>query len=78
MLIEQIIKFELRGPWPPGRICTSTAGDFQDMTKQKSLTDIVEWIILLFTAKIWHEAMYLISLYLGQITYKLEPQNARF
>ena len=37
MFIEQIIEFELRGPRPPGRICTSTTGYFHDITKQKSL-----------------------------------------
>ena len=33
MLIQQITNFELRGPWPPGRTCTSTAGCFYDKTK---------------------------------------------
>ena len=30
MLIEQI--FELRGTWPPGRICTPITGCFHDKT----------------------------------------------
>ena len=38
------------------------------MTKQKSLWNIFEWIILLFTAKILQETMQLSSPYLGQIT----------
>ena len=42
------------------------------MTKQKSLSG------LLFTAKILHEAVYLTSPYLGQITFKIESPNARF
>ena len=33
MLIEQIIKFELRGLGPPGHMCTSTTGYFYDKTK---------------------------------------------
>ena len=69
MLIAQIIEFEL---WygPPARICTYTTGYFHDMTKQKSPRNIVELIILLFTAKILQDAKYLTSPYLGQITYK--------
>ena len=58
MLIEQIVEFELRRTGPLGRLCTSTTGYFHYMTKQKSLRNIVEWIILLFTAKILQEAMY--------------------
>ena len=49
MLIEQIIEFELREPRPPGRICTYATGYFHGMTKQKSVRNIVERIIL-FTA----------------------------
>ena len=30
MLIEQL--FELRGPWPPGRVCTPITGSFHDKT----------------------------------------------
>ena len=37
MLIEQIIEFQLRGPGPPGCICTPATGYF--MTKQKSLEE---------------------------------------
>ena len=33
MLIILIIEFELRGPGPPGRICTPTTGYFYDKTK---------------------------------------------
>ena len=59
MLIDQVIEFELREPGPSGRTCAYTTGYFHDMTKQKSLTNIIEWIILLFTAKMLLEAMYL-------------------
>ena len=48
MLIEQIIEFELRGPEPPGRTGSPTTGYFHD---QKTLRNIFDWIILLFTAK---------------------------
>ena len=71
MLIEQIIEFELRESWPSGRVCTYATGYFHDMTIQKSLKNIVEWIILLFTAKILQYAKHLTSPYLGQITYKI-------
>ena len=33
MLIEQIIKFELRGDGPPDRTCTPITGCFHDKTK---------------------------------------------
>ena len=33
MLIEQIIKFELRGPRPPNRTCAAESGYFHDKTK---------------------------------------------
>ena len=71
MLIEQIIQFEFRERRPPGRIYTYTTGYFHVMTKQKYLRNIVEWIILSFTAKILNNAMYLTSPYLSQITYKI-------
>ena len=33
MLIEQIVELQLRGPGPPGLICTSTTRYFHDKTK---------------------------------------------
>ena len=33
MLIKQITKFELRGPGPPGRTCTSAIAYFHQKTK---------------------------------------------
>ena len=33
MLIEQIIKLQLRGPGHPGRTCTPITGYFHDKTK---------------------------------------------
>ena len=33
MLIEQIIEFELRGSWPPGRTCTPRTGLRYDKIK---------------------------------------------
>ena len=47
MLIEQIIEFQLRGPVPRGRKCTSITR-YNFMTKQKSLRKIVERIIIYF------------------------------
>ena len=66
MLIEQILK--LRGPGPPGRICTSRTGCFHDKTIifKENIS-----IGFLFIAKILQEAMYFTSPYLGQITYKI-------
>ena len=60
MQIEESIEFELNGFGAPGRTCTSTTGYFYDMTKQNKnfRRTIVEWIILLFTAKMLQEAMY--------------------
>ena len=63
MLIQQIIKLELREPGPSGRTCTPITGNF--LTKRKSRSG------LLFTAKIMQEAMWLTFLYLGQIAYKM-------
>ena len=55
MLTEQIFEYEVRGPGLRGRTYTSTAGYFH--TKTKTLRNIFEWIILLFTSKILQEAM---------------------
>ena len=68
MLIEQIIEFELRGPGPPGRTCTFTAGYFHSKPKisKKNLLRQV-----LFTSKIFQEAMYVTSPYVDQITLKI-------
>ena len=66
MLIEQFIKFELRGPGPPGRTCTTT-DYFRDKPKEeKSSSGLV-----IFTAEIVQEALYFTSLYLGRFTYKI-------
>ena len=78
MLIEQIIEFEVKEPGPPGRTCTYTTGYFHDMIKQKSLRNIVEWIILLLLLKYCKRQSTLLSPTLGQITYKIQPQSASF
>ena len=67
MLIEQIIKFELRGPGPLVVHLLLHLVIF--MIKQKCLKKSLSG--LLFTAKILHEEMYLTFSYLGQITYKI-------
>ena len=66
MLIEQI--FELRGPGPPGRKCTTITGCFHEKTII-SKENIRQYC--LFTAKISQEAMYFTSPYWGQTTYKI-------
>ena len=38
MLTEQIIKFESRGPGPPGRTHTPTTGYFHDKTKIEGIS----------------------------------------
>ena len=52
MLFEQ--NFELRGPGPPGRICTPITGYFHDKTIISH--ENIDWIVL-FTAKILQEAI---------------------
>ena len=47
MLIILIIKFELRGPWPPGRTCTSTTVYFNDKTKISKENFRVDYDLLL-------------------------------
>ena len=62
MLIEQIIEFELRGPGPPGRTCTSKISHFYGKAKISKENLQVDYY---FTAKILHVAMYLTSPNLG-------------
>ena len=45
MLIEQIIEFELKGPWPTSRTCSPTTRNFHDK-KRKFLRKIFGWIII--------------------------------
>ena len=45
MLIEQI--FELRGPGPLGRMCTSTTGCFHDKTVISKENIRLDWYLLL-------------------------------
>ena len=52
MIVEQIIEFELKGLGPPGPTCTPTTGYFYDKTA-------IFWSGLLFTARIFHAALYL-------------------
>ena len=47
MLIEQIMEFEWRGPGPPGRTCTPTAGYFHDKTKISKQYLWVDYYLLL-------------------------------
>ena len=47
MLIEQNIKFELKGAWAPGRTCTPKTGYFQDKTKISKANLRVNYYLLL-------------------------------
>ena len=76
MLIEQIVEFEVRGMGPLVVHVLLQLVIF--MTKQKSLRNIFEWIILLFTSKILQEAMHITFPYLGQITNKILSQIQDF
>ena len=67
MLIEQIIEFELRGAWPPGRTCALRLVIF--MTKQKSRRKIFECIIIYSYNIAGGNVPY--YPYLDRITYKI-------
>ena len=73
MLIQQV--FELRGPGPPGRTCTPITGYFHDKTIAKENLGVNYDLLLKYCSR---QYIYLTSPYLGQITYKIEFQNARF
>ena len=47
MLIEQIIEFQLRGPGPSGRTCTSITGLLHDKTKISKENLRVDYYLLL-------------------------------
>ena len=64
MLVEQNIEFEWRGPGPPGRTFTPITGEFNDKTKISKKDLQVNYYLLL---KVLQQAMFLTSLYLGQI-----------
>ena len=66
MLIEEI--FELRGPGPPGRICSSITGCFHDKTIISKENLRLDWYFLLNYCR---RQCTLLSHYLGQITQNL-------
>ena len=66
MLVEQ--NFELRGPGPPGRICTPLTGCFHYKTIISKKNIRLDCYLLLNYCP---EAMHFTSPYLGQITYKI-------
>ena len=47
VLIEQISEFELRGPGPSGRICTSKTSNFYDNTKISKQNFRLDYCLLL-------------------------------
>ena len=65
MFFEQIIEFELTESGSPRRTYS------YKWQNKNLLRNIFMWIVLLFTAKILQEAMYLTSPNLDQITYKI-------
>ena len=67
MLIEQILKSELRKPGPPAVHVLLHLLIF--MTKPKSLNKSSSWS--LFNANMLQGAMHLTSIYLGQNTYQI-------
>ena len=72
MLIEQI--FESRGPGLPGSICTPITGCFHDKT---IISKENIWLDCYLLKKYCRKQYSLLPPYLGQITYKIWPQNAR-
>ena len=75
MLIEQIIEFELRVPRP--LVVHAFLKLVIFMAKQKSPTQNhrLKYCLML---NILQKAMYRASPDLGQVTYKILPQNAKF
>ena len=68
-----MIKFEFRGPEPPGHTHTPKTGYFHNKNLQgKSSSE------LLFTSKIFKGGNVPCFPQLGQVTYKIEAKNARF
>ena len=74
MLIEQNIKFELRGPGPSSRTCTPVTGKFHKNKNLKGKSSSG----LLFTVKILDEAMLLTSPYLCQVNHLQLKFNNKF
>ena len=74
MLIEQIIKFELIGPGPPGRTCNPKPSYFHDKIKISRANLRMNYYLQL---KRLQKAKYLASPHVGQVTYKFLLQNAR-
>ena len=74
MLIEQIIKFELRGAWPPRRTCALRLVILMTNKNLKGKSSNG----LLFTAKILLEAMYLTFLTWTKSLTKFKPKMQDF
>ena len=77
MLTKQNIKFELKGPGPPGRTCTPITVYFTK--KQKSLKKIFKWIIIYCLNIAEGTAPYFpLSGPNKSLTIKIQQQIARF
>ena len=81
MLIGQIIKFEWRGLGPHDRICTPATGYFYDKTKISKENFRVDYYLPLKYCRrlllCFSLPAYLALPYLGHITSKIQPQNAK-
>ena len=73
MLIEQIIEFEVRGPGPPGRTCTSTAGNFYDKTKTSLEYLRVDYYLVLNYCRMHHRPTLLLPT-LAESVAKFNPK----
>ena len=75
MLIKQVIGLELRGLGALGRTCNPKTGRFFDKKKFSKANLQANYYLLL---KILRKAMYLASLHLDKVSYKIYPKNAEF
>ena len=76
MLIEQIIEFQLRGPGPPGRLCTPITGWLYDKTKILKENFRVDYYLLLKYCR--RQCALLTPTWTKSLTIKILRHNAKF
>ena len=76
MLIEQIIEFQLRGPGPPGRTCTSITDLLHDKRKIANENLRADYYLLLKYCR--RQCALLPPTRTKSITIKILHHNARF
>ena len=76
MLVEQIIKFELRGSGPPGRTCTPITGKLHDKTKISKENLRVDYYLLLKYCR--RQCALLPPTWTKSLTLKILHHNATF